>query len=320
MWGVRGGVAVLALALAAEGYRVLLGRNLHVVVAGRVYRSAQPSAAALEDVVRDHGIRTVVNLRGCCSPMGWYEEEARACHRLGVSQEDVCLSAYRLPAVSEIHRLLEVLDRTAYPILLHCRRGADRTGLVSAVVLLLQTDTPVARARGQLGWRYGHLAAGRPAVLDRFFDLYSEWLAKKELPHSPAVFRRWLEQDYCPGPYRCHMDARLPTHLRAGEPAEVRVRVRNTSGRPWRLEPGAGAGVHLGWILCDLEDHWICNGRAGLFHAEVAPGQTHEFTMVLPPFRRTGRYRLVVDMVDEQQCWFFQTGSEPLEEELDIGL
>jgi hypothetical protein len=31
-----------------------------------------------------------------------------------------------------------------------------------------------------------------------------------------------------------------------------------------------------------------------------------------------GRYRLLVDMVDEQQSWFFQVGSEPLEEELDV--
>jgi hypothetical protein len=316
---MRGGVAALVVALSVEAYRVLLGRNLHVVVAGRVYRCAQQTGAALEDIVRDHGIRTVVNLRGCCSPMGWYVEEARVCHRLGVSQEDVCLSAYRLPAVGEVRRLLEVLDRTEYPILLHCRRGADRTGLVSAMVLLLETDTPFGRARSQLGWRYGHLAAGRPAVLDRFFDLYSEWLTKKELAHSPAVFRQWLEHEYCPGPYRCRLEATLPTQVRVGEPTAIRVRVWNTSGHAWRLQPGAGAGVHLGWILCDLEDHWICNGRAGLFRAEVAPGEGREFTLVLPPLRQPGRYRLVVDMVDEQQCWFFQTGSEPLEEELEIG-
>ena len=48
-------------------------------------------------MIAAHGIRTVVNLRGCCAPFPWYLDECRATHRLDVAQEDVCFSAGRLP-------------------------------------------------------------------------------------------------------------------------------------------------------------------------------------------------------------------------------
>src|SRR5207237_7687008 len=128
----------------------------------RVYRSAQLSGRDLEKVVRAKGIQTVLNLRGCCDPAPWYVEECRTTHRLQVDQVDICLSAGRLPSAPEMRRLLEVLDRCSYPILLHCRRGADRTGLVSALIVLLQTGQALPEALQQLGLRYGHLAVERP--------------------------------------------------------------------------------------------------------------------------------------------------------------
>ena len=122
----------LLLAAAAEVGRVLWGTNFHTVVPGRVYRCAQLSGPALTRLIQAHGIRTVVNLRGCCAPFPWYLDECRATHHRDVAQEDVCFSAGRLPSGPELRRLVEVLDRTEYPILLHCRRGADRTGTMAA--------------------------------------------------------------------------------------------------------------------------------------------------------------------------------------------
>jgi protein tyrosine phosphatase (PTP) superfamily phosphohydrolase (DUF442 family) len=319
-WPLRLALAGLLLATAAETLRVLLGRNLHVVLAGRVYRGAQPSPDDVQTLVRRFGIKTIVNLRGCCDSFEWYLNESRATGQAGIAQEDICLSAGRLPPAHEIRRLVEVLDRADYPLYLHCRRGADRTGLAAAIVLLLQSDVGLDEALAQLGPRFGHLPVGRPASLDCFFDLYLDWLRQRGAEHQPELFRHWLLEEYRGGwmTYQVECFERLTAQPRRGEAIAYRVRLRNTGTSSWRMRPGKKAGIHLGYILRDQQNQG-CTGRAGLLDAEVAPGETIDLTLVVDPVYRPGRYRLLVDMVDEYQCWFYQAGSEPLEEELDIG-
>jgi hypothetical protein len=316
---VFGFVLGLSLAVGAEAARVMLGRNLHEVVPGKVYRCGQLSGAALAQVIRAYHIRTVVNLRGCCDPLPWYFEECRTTHGLHVQQQDIALSAGRLPSGDEIRRLLEVVDRTDYPILIHCKRGADRTGLVSALILLLQTDVGFAEARRQLGLRYGHLRVGRPAYLDEFLDFYASWLQQEGRAHCPENLRQWIQHGYCPGECRATIELLdKPPFLRRAVPVALHVRVWNTSMRSWRLRPGTNAGIHAGYVLWDDEGNCLVYERAGLFDALVAPGQSLDLTLALPGLDKPGRYRLRVDMIDEPHCWFHQTGSEPLETDLEV--
>lgn len=316
---LAGGLAGLLLAALGETVHVMLGRNFHTVVPGRVYRCAQPTPAELERVIRQYGIRTVVNLRGCSAPLPWYVEESRVTHRLDVSQEDIAFSASRLPSPQEVRRLLQVVDHTEYPILLHCRQGADRTGLAAAIIMLLQPGADPDRALGQLGLRYGHVAGGLAAHLDRFGRLYKDWLASKSLSHSTALFRQWLEQDYCPGECRCRLEVlEAPARIPCGEPARLRFRAHNTSVRPWSFRPENNIGIHLAFVLKDEEDRGVTCGRSGLVDAVVPPGDSIDLTLALPGVKRPGHYRLLVDLTDERHCWFFQVGSEPLEQDLEI--
>src|SRR4051794_32745800 len=84
------GLALLVV-LAGEGLRVLVGPNFHAIVPHRCYRSGQPTADALEGMVRALGVRTVVNLRGPNDKADWYREEHDAARRLGVTVVDVPL-------------------------------------------------------------------------------------------------------------------------------------------------------------------------------------------------------------------------------------
>src|ERR1700722_20171212 len=74
---VRGCIAGIGVAVLLEAGNVLLGSNLHTVIPGAVYRCSQPSADGLASLIRKHGIRTVINLRGCCDPQPSYLEECR---------------------------------------------------------------------------------------------------------------------------------------------------------------------------------------------------------------------------------------------------
>ena len=66
------------------------------------------------------------------------------------------------------------------------------------------------------------------------------------------------------------------------------------------------------WQLFDAEGHELHLGRSGLFHAEVAPGQSIDLTLSLPPLRHGGQYQLRIDMKDEKHAFFFQVGEDPL--------
>jgi len=316
---VRGVLVGLVLAGGTEVGRVFVGRNFHTVEPGKVYRCSQPSPEQLSQLIQQYGIRTVINLRGSCSSFDWYLDECRTSARFDVCQEDVCFSAGRLPSVPEIRHLIEVLDRTEYPVVFHCQRGADRTGLASVVALLLYTDVPYDVARRQLGLRYGHLALGRPANLDRFFTLYEEWLAHEGLSHSREQFRRWVMHDYCPGECRAVIEPlEIPAPVPAGEPFGAKIRVHNTSIKPWHFQPSLSAGIHVTFVVQDAHGVPRATGRAGLFDGVVQPGQSIDLTLPVSPLWAAGRYVLVVDVMDEQHCNFFQTGSEPLEWEFEV--
>lgn len=319
---MRGCLAGVVLAFVLELGRVLIGPNLHAVIPGVVYRCSQPSRDRIEALVRSHGIRTVVNLRGCCDPIPWYLEEARATGRLDVSEEDLSFSAGRLPSVPVVRELVEVIERSQYPIVFHCHRGIDRTGMASTVALLLLTDTPLPEARRQLGPRFAHLPLGRTGNIDYFFDLYEEWLAARGAPHSRAAFRHWVMREYAAADRQCRvelLDAQdASIQVPRGKPVGVRVRCTNTSDRTWRLRPGPSAGVHAVYVVFDAEGRTCAEARAGLFDAEARPGGHLDLILALPSLAGPGRYRLRVDMEDGEYSSFFQTGSEPLFVALEV--
>ena len=318
---VAGAVTAVLLAAGVEIYSISIGGNLHEVIPGGVYRCRQPTLERLEAYVQHYGIRTVINLRGI--DVGQcYLEESRATAQLDLSEEDLPFTAGRLPSVPVIRHLLQVFDQSEWPILIHCRQGVDRTGMASAMALLLYTDAGLDQALRQLGPRYGHLPFGRTGNIDRFFELYREWLAEKGWTHTREHFRYWVEFDYCPGECVASFEVLEPKGkpivARLGVPLAVRVRCTNQSVKPWRFRPGANAGIHLCWDVLDGDDQSLFSGRSGLFDAVVLPQKAIDLTLAIPAQSQPGRYRLRIDMADEQHGHFCQLGREPFIVELEV--
>ena len=204
--------AIIITTVAAAAYliRTFTGLNRHVVISGRVYRCAQPSGPELTEVIERDKIRTVVNLRGVAQTMhhprsAWYRLEAETTAEAGVNQEDITLSAKLLPPPAELRRLIDVLDRAERPLLLHCKQGADRTGLAAALAILLHTDGTLADARKQLWPIYGHFPVGGTVAMDDFLDRYETWLTKESREHTPERLRDWATTVYAPGAARSNL-------------------------------------------------------------------------------------------------------------------
>lgn len=166
-------------------------RNWGVVEAGRLYRSNHPLPWQLRDAARRFGLRTVINLRGHREACGSDLLGRTAARELGLDHIDAPFESRGAPHKDRILRLAEIYRGMAEPALIHCKSGADRTGLAAGLWLLLQGRPPEA-ALAQLGLRYGHVRQSRTGILDAFFALYAE--AARARPGLP--FLDWLRDEY----------------------------------------------------------------------------------------------------------------------------
>jgi protein tyrosine phosphatase (PTP) superfamily phosphohydrolase (DUF442 family) len=290
-------MCLLLIGVAWKAVDVMFLTNRHTVIPGKIYRSSQPSGANVRDEARQKGIKTILNLRGLSNEFDWYQQECDACRDLGISQEDITLSANSLPPPAEIRRIVEVFDRTEYPILIHCKAGADRTGLVSAMALLLMTDATLDEARKQLLPRFGHFRFGRTAAMDEFYDQYTLYLQSRSETHSREGFRHWLLNEYCPGPARSTLELveKSPLKFPAGSAFAFQVKATNRSNTAWELKPGIYAGVHASYRVYNEKREPFVDTRTGFRFETVPPGGSTIFALpviALPP----GRYLLIVEL------------------------
>lgn len=104
----------------------------------------------------------------------------------------------------------------------------------------------------------------------------------------------------------------LPTHLEAGETADISLTLRNTGERPWQAS-GAEA-VHLAHYWLAEDGHvagWWDNFRITLPHT-IAPDDRITVQATIQAPDEPGQYQLRWDLVLEGQFWFSQKGNEPL--------
>ena len=153
------------------GEPIRLFGNVHVVVPDVLYRSATLSARGLRYVTSHWHIRSVLNLRGAEPGERWYQTERRTLEDCGVMLIDFPMVDYLVPAPAEMAQLFQILQSATRPLLVHCRVGADRTGLACALFELTVIGKPPEAAKRQLTWRYGHVPwlDGRSHAMDVAF-------------------------------------------------------------------------------------------------------------------------------------------------------
>ena len=82
-------------------------------------------------------------------------------------------------------------ETVEYPILIHCKSGADRAGLMSVLYRFLHEGVPLTESKRQLGLRYGHFRHADTGVLDHFFERYMA-----DNAHEPIAFWDWVDTKY----------------------------------------------------------------------------------------------------------------------------
>ena len=158
-------------------------------IAPNVYRANQPTRARIVKYAA-MGIKTVLNLRGA-SRLCSYKFEVESCNALGLELIDIPLSARQAPPKERLLQVISLFPTLEKPILIHCKSGADRTGLVAVLYLISIEHKSVKKAMKQLTFKFLHLKFTKTGIMDYIFFIY-----EKRLQQGSISFVEWVETEY----------------------------------------------------------------------------------------------------------------------------
>lgn len=169
----------------------VLRRHWHnfATVAPGVYRSNHPNHRRFAAYAA-RGVKTVLNLRGPAA-QPHYLFEVESCAALGLHLVNVQMAARRAPDPRELIALLDAFETIERPFLMHCKSGADRTGLAAAIYLMVHEGADITTAKRQLSFRYVHIRRTSTGILDHFLDVYAARAAQ-----SPISIDDWIRHEY----------------------------------------------------------------------------------------------------------------------------
>ena len=158
-------------------------------VAPGVLRSNHPTRARLARLKAD-GLVSVLSLRGS-DPSAHNATLRLWCDELGLTLHTVAMKDRRAPRPETLLELIATFRAIEKPFLMHCKAGADRAGMASAIWLMVMEGVPLSRARRMLSWRHWHVARSPAGALGAVFDAYAADGAEAAMP-----FETWLATRY----------------------------------------------------------------------------------------------------------------------------
>lgn len=176
--------------LTDHGVFRLIYLNRHRVTPN-FWRAAQPAPGDIK-AAAEAGVKTIVNLRGGREYGSW-PLEREACDAAGIKLEDFVVRSRGAPERETILEAKRFFDRLDYPVLVHCKSGADRAGFMAVLYLLIHENRPLDEAMKQLGLRYGHFRFAKTGILDAFFEQYRRDGLARNMP-----FLEWVATAYDP--------------------------------------------------------------------------------------------------------------------------
>lgn len=168
-------IAIILIFLSGLAFYIYIEErgNFHAITHGQAYRSAQLDKDELEYYIKKYNIRSIINLRGDHPNKDWYIEEKQISLKNNLNFYSLRLSSSREPDDEDIDKLINIFKEAPRPVLIHCRAGADRSGLAAAIWKVVIDKEPKSIAKKQLSIFYGHLPFGKTSAMDRFFDKWN---------------------------------------------------------------------------------------------------------------------------------------------------
>ena len=122
---------------------------------------------------------------------------------LGLTLIDAPLDSRDPPQKDRVHRARALFRTIEYPVLIHCKSGADRAGMMAVFYRHFHLGEPISVAIEQLSKRYLHHREGLTGVLDYTLEKYLN-----EVEPTGVSFIDWIDSDaYDPKAIRAEFKA-----------------------------------------------------------------------------------------------------------------
>jgi len=132
-----------------------------------LFRGGQPTPEGLR-LLKEHGIRTLINFRHEKESIEWERKKAG---ELGLAYVSLPWRIQTRPNENTMREFLEtVRQKENGPFFMHCRRGAERTGVAEAVYRYYVQKTPRDEAYQKATAGYPVLFYWRPFMKRRYQD------------------------------------------------------------------------------------------------------------------------------------------------------
>lgn len=157
----------------------------------QTFRSNHPSPRFIKTLQQRYGLKTIISLRKA-DQSGAYLLEKEACDRLGIRLINHKMSSCNFPHAEMVLETKQLFVSIDYPVLFHCKSGADRAGLLSVLYRHFKLGEPISEARRELSIKYGHFRWADTGKLDYFFDCFCAF----EQAHPEVTFEDWVTHHY----------------------------------------------------------------------------------------------------------------------------
>lgn len=186
-WGRK--FAWLYAMVVEHNFINLIRLNFHQI-SDEAFRSAQPTMEQLERYTKKYGIKTIINLKGEDPAGAYFLFEKEKCEELGLKLVNVGIKSRGIPHKEAILKAKNIFDDVEYPIWMHCKAGADRTGIYATLYQNFRKKIPVSETDQLKLIPFGHVKESKAGKVDHYFNTFKRY----EKMYPNVDFFQWSQE------------------------------------------------------------------------------------------------------------------------------
>ena len=150
----------------------------YCIVDQRLHRSSQPSYYTLKKAQK-LGVTQVISFRNP-GKISYQLLEERWVSELGLKLHSKQLSATEIATPETYVEIFDLIEKNDGKTLVHCKSGADRTGLFSGIYVTWSRSQTGLRSGDMLHWKFGHIGLGKKSINKVFLDVFKQTCDENE--------------------------------------------------------------------------------------------------------------------------------------------